>query len=451
MYSRQGGAFISIMGTTKLGKSTFVKEVMATAKFHVYIPGQNLVEGASALWPRLVAELGIPTSTTTGKVTGDKSKWSIFGRLGISTPVVKLGAGTTIGGERHTDNSQGSTFEMDAPKAVAEGFKAIAADARSKKESPPIIVIDDFHFILDPLKRRELILALRQITEEDATFILATLPGREDDEGFQNTNVGGRHYAVTVPVWDDEELREIATEGFKTLHVGASQETVDRLIRQSFGSPQLMQQHCLNLCVRVNKVEDSESGVGWLEEPDSWDKFFRWVKDPQSAGWLKRLGLGLTARRPRVANVTVPDGSVLDGYQAILWSLHALGAPKEISFAALRDQISSIPNVTTAEVNRLGMEGKARNMNVVAARDMTDALKSAPSRSTAANDDEDDGVTADTESDDNLFTNEEIRVANQIPQPVFEVVGEKAADMQIRILDPLLAYTLHWHPESFKQ
>lgn len=36
-----------------------------------------------------------------------------------------------------------------------------------------------------------------------------------------------------------------------------------------------------------------------------------------------------------------------------------------------------------------------------------------------------------------------------IPQPVFEVTGDKASDMKLIILDPLLAYTLSWHPEAF--
>lgn len=436
--AEQGGAFISVMGTTKLGKSTLVKSVMRSAAFHAYIPGQNLGAGAAGLWSRLASDLGIPASTTSGTVVGDKSKWGFFGRFGISVPGFSSGGGARIDGEHHVDKSNASTYEMDTPSAVAEAMALLCQDARSKGEQPPILVIDDFHFVTDPSVRRDLVLALRPMTDADVTVILATLPGREDDAGFENTNVGGRHYPVILPLWNEKELREIATTGFRALNLTAQSEVVDRLIGQSYGSPQIMQQLCLNLCRVTNGIKDDTSGVGMLDEPDDWSDFFRMVKDPQSASWLRKLGVGLTARRPRTSKAELPDGRSLDGYQLILWALHEMGSPSEASFAAVRSKIESLPAVKKLGINAFKLEQKAQSMNVVASREMTQALAALPAESAVSDED-----------DESLFTDDEVRVAKLIPQPVFEVVGDKAVDMQLRILDPLLAYTLNWHPEVF--
>lgn len=439
--AEQGGAFISVMGTTKLGKSTLAKSVMQNAEFHAYIPGQNLTEGASALWARLASDLGIPAATTTGKVIGNKAKWSFMARFGIKAPGISTETGLEIGGEHHSDKTSGSSFEMDTPSAVTEAMGILAEHARSLGGYPPIIVIDDFHFVVDVAKRRELILALRPVSELDVTVILATLPGREDDPGFHNTNVGGRHYPVTVPVWDDDELREIASTGFDALNVSTSADIVDGLIEQSHGSPQIMQQLCFNLCRLVNGVKDDAHPVTNLRAPSDWSEFYRSVKDPQSASWLEKLGLGLTERRPRKVKAELPDGSSFDGYQLILWALHQMGAPSEVTFLDLRNKIGELPSVSAIGVARFALEQKAKNMNVVASREMTQALTRHAEHSEAS---EDDGAL-----DAEVFTDEEVSLAALIPQPVLEVVGTSAANMKIRILDPLLAYTLNWHPESF--
>lgn len=442
--TEQGGAFISVMGTTKLGKSTLVKSVMKNADFNVYIPGQNLASGSGALWTRLASELGIPTSTTSGRVVGDKSKWGFMAKFGITFPGVASSAGAEAGGEHHVDQSSGSTYEMDTPSAVAEAMRLLAADAREKSGYPPIIVIDDFHFVIEVDKRRELILALRPLAESDVTVILATLPGREDDPGFDDTNVGGRHYPVTVPRWDVDELREIATTGFKTLNVTAAPDVVDSLIEQSNGSPQIMQQLCLNLCRTINKVKDDQSGIGMMDAPDDWTAFFRLIKDPHSTKWLRTLGLGLTQRKPRKVKGELPDGRLFDGYQLILWALHQMGAPSEVSFVDLRAKINELPSVAKIGVGRLALEQKAKNMNLLASREMMGALdKHAAETNTDAEADDEASVEA------SLFTEDDLRLATLIPQPVFEVTGVKASDMKVIILDPLLAYTLSWHPEAF--
>lgn len=440
MYAEQGGAFISILGTTKLGKSTLAKSVMKAAPFHTYIPGQNLAGGATDLWNRLAADLELPSSGTKGKVTGDKTKWGVFARLGLSAQLVSGTAGGSFDKERSVDESNNTHFDMDIPSAVAAAFATLAEQSREDGTYPPIIVIDDFHFILSPENRRELVLALRPITESGVTVILATLPGREADEGFNGTNVGGRHYVVKVPRWADSELSEIAHLGFDKLNVQATDDLISRMVSASHGSPQIMQQLCLNMCRMENAILDDNSGVEKLEEPNHWPDFFATIKDFQSVAWLQTLSLGLTARKPRKAKAKLRDGRVLDGYQLILWALHELGAPAEIAFSRVSSKIGEIESVKTRGLQSFALAQKAKNMNTLASRDMKDALLNPPNGG--------DFDLDDSAADVDLFTEDELRMAEHVPQPVFEVVGDNAANMRIRILDPQLAYTLNWHPSA---
>ncbi|GAB3123657.1 hypothetical protein GCM10027056_15980 [Glaciibacter psychrotolerans] len=439
--AEQGGAFIPVLGVTKLGKTTLVKGVMQRGA-HVYVPAQELTTGSSALWSRLATALEIPSSTTKGKVVGDKTKWGFFGKFGVTVPGFNAGAGSNVEGEHSLDKSTGANYEVELSTAVTEAMRLLAVAAEAKSDHPPVIVLDDFHFVTDTQTRRELLLALRPVMENDATLILASLPGREHDEAYDGTNLDGRLTPVMVPIWDREELREIATRGFATLKVTPQPGVVDKLIEQSYGSPQIMQQLCLNLC-RLNNVNDDESGVGVLDSPDDWPRFFRQIKDSQSVKWLGLLGLGLTQRGNPRNRVELDDGRSFDGYQLILWAIHELGSPNKVAFTIVANKIAELLGRPVADLGAYALEQKAKNMNVVATREMKDALAKHTASTAEPSDDELD-IELTT------FSADEIEMAELIPQPVFEVSGDKAADMTLRIMNPLLAYALTWHPESFE-
>lgn len=440
--AEQGGAFIPVLGVTKLGKTTLVKALMEKSA-SVYIPSQELTSGSSSLWSYLAAALEIPSSSTKGKVEGNKAKWGLFGKFGIKVPGLSTSSGAEIGGERSRDTSTGATYEVELSSAVTEAMRLLAENAVETESHPPTIVLDDFHFVTDSDKRREILLALRPVMEQGATLILASLPGREHDEAYRGTNLDGRLAHITVPTWDREELQQIATLGFEALNVSALSQTVELLIDHSYGSPQIMQQLCLNLC-RFNNVQDDKSEVDILSAPDDWTAFFRRVKDTQSVNWLNRLGFGLPERGQSRNRFTLKDGRNFDGYQLILWAIHELGSPSEVGLADVTDKIADLVGETPKTVlRRYSLEAKAKNMNVIASRDMESALKQA---SVKAPEDSTDDLDVEQET----FSAEEISVAELIPQPVFEASDDGPSGTMLRIMNPMLAYALAWHPESFE-
>jgi len=430
---RRGGYYIPVMGTTKLGKTTLVSGALKKLDYSIFLRGQSLTEGSESLWPRLAAELEIPVSKEKGTVSGDKSTWGFFGKFSAAlATLAKAEVGAQFGGEHMSQNSTSSSVLLDAESEV---IKALGLLTKSRMKVA--IAIDDFHFITDVEKRRSIVRALRPIAGAGVSVILITLPNRGTDPAFQGTNIGGRQESITVGTWDEADLKEIATLGFRALNVKASNGVIDRLVSESFGSPHIMQQLCLNLCEDINDVYEAappHSHVT-LHQPTTWDAFFKSVKDEDAASWLTTLGLGPKKKRDKRTKYEV-QGLRVDGYQLLLLAIKDLGVPTSIPFDDVKTKISEMLIFDATQVNKMNLEAKANNMHVLAHKEMDSKLTSFKA------------LEAQVEEDEDSYTEEEIDLAGDIPQPVFEFSKSTPIPM-LNVLDPLLAYTLKWHEDSF--
>lgn len=428
---RRGGFFVSVLGTTKLGKTTLVKSSLKQIDYSIFLSGTSLVEGPKTLWHRLASELGIPSSKETGTVSGDRSTWGFYSKFSAFFAGLGGEVGANVGGEHTEDKLNSSSVPLDAEGEVIRAFKKLIG---AKKKIA--IALDDFHFVTDVGTRRVLIQALRSLSLEGVTIVLITLPGRSSDPAFEGTQTGGRHKKVIVPEWSRGDLKKIATQGFDALNVTADEATVERLAAESFGSPQIMQQLCLDLCEDVNNIlhEVDAPEPSTLLPPPDWDAFFKGVEDTDSASVLSGLVLGPKKKRAARKKHSV-QGQELDGYQLFLLALRELDAPMSVPFQAVKAQVATILGLDATQINQLALEQKVRNMHVLAHKAMNDHLGSLQ-----ASDDLDVELEA--------FSDEELNLAGDIPQPVFEYTSSATTPM-VNILDPLLAYTLRWHEESF--
>ncbi|MBP2420730.1 hypothetical protein [Microbacterium imperiale] len=436
----RGGFFVSLLGTTKLGKTTLVKTFLAglpADSWSVYLPGQSLGSGADDLWLKLAQQLQIPTSKESGLASSDKTSWGFLTRLQLSW----LGAGAAVQSnatnEQQDSSSSVQKFNVDPSVAVTEAVGLLRANSRKV-----VIAIDDFHFVTDAAARRAIVLALRPLADLGCAVILSTIPGGELDPAFSTTNTGGRRKTVTVPRWGVEELEQIATQGLKALRLWASPDLITNLAEQSFGSPQIMQQLCLDLCEMENNIfhRDELEDVEEVCAPDDMDKFFRSLEDDEALGWLAKLSAGPDPRRKRGKKTyPIDPPTELDGYQLIMQSLHDFGSPHELPLAELKKHVGDRLQMEGKELGRLALELKARNLGLLASKDTTSALE-AQNRTVSED-------TPDDESDEEEFAFAELVAAEAIPQPVFELQGT-GIQASIRILDPLLSYMIKWHPEK---
>ena len=429
---RRGGFYIPVMGTTKLGKTTLVNSALKKIGYSIFLRGQSLAEGSDALWQKLAAELEIPVSKEKGTVAGDKSTWGFFTKFGTTLGLVKAEGGGQFGGEHSRQRSTTTSVTLDAESEVVKAFELLKAGGLNVA-----IAIDDFHFITDVEKRRSIIRALRPVTGAGVSVVLITLPNRATDPAFSDTNAGGRRAPIVVDTWDKRDLEKIATKGFEALNVVAQEHTIERLVSESFGSPQIMQQLCLDLCEDVNDVLETVPGNAPLElrDPADWGQFFKNVKDHDSAEWLMKLGLGPKKKREKRTKYEF-DGRKVDGYQLILLALRELGVPTSVAWSEVKQHLGKMLNFDANQIRYMALDGKVSNMHDLAHKVMDESLGSLRLLEESAEDHED------------LFTIHELELAGDIPQPVFEYT-KNAPNPQVNVLDPLLAYTLKWHEDSF--
>lgn len=437
MWVRRGGYFVSLLGNTKLGKTTLVKGFLGSqpdGSWTTYIPGQRLGGGAVDLWTKLAKELGIPTSRDTGMASSDKATWKFLARLRVGFAGNSVGGGSDLGGEHQNTNSSGQQFDIDPETAVTEALQLLKDEGRSV-----VIAIDDFHFVQSSEARRDIVIALRTLTDMGCSVILSTVNSAESDPAFSNTNTGGRRKIVRVPRWDFSELKLIATKGLTALKLWADPSLVAKLASQSFGSPQIMQQLCLDLCETVNGIVERDDNEDMIEVhgPSDEQVFFQSLTDEEAMNWLRKLSAGPNPRKKRKKRSHPgPPPRDLDGYQLIMQSLHELESPDEVAVSDLRTHVGTKLGISGTELTNLALELKARNLGLLASRDTDAALAALTSIEDAGEEDEEDVERS-------AFA--ELVAKEAIPQPVFEVRGEDA-QAAIHILDPLLSYMIRWHP-----
>lgn len=405
VFLRRGGKFISVVGPTKMGKTVLVEREALSA---VVIQGQS-IRHVNNLWSRLAAFFEVPVAATAGKVVSNKAKWGFFTKFGI--PGVT--AGGDIGGEHSVDKSKTYNTEVYADQVLPELVEKLRAAGQLVT-----IVLDDFHFIPEQT-RREVIQALKPLAHKGASVVIITLPHRRSEASRLVKDVGGRTETIEVEPWSEDDLALIAKKGFDELDVEDPERLGDLMAAESYGSPQIMQQFCLELCERVNGVERGDSAGTSLRAPDDWLAFWRLVRDEDSSDWLSKLDSGPKERGQSRKRHELKSGLQLDGYGVVLVALRALGPRLSISLDELNAEIAR--QLVSKKASALGVATKLGHMSTIAAK----SLDASPPEI----EDEDDEVQDP---------------ATGSPQPVFEYVAERE---EIHILEPYLAYTLKWHSD----
>ena len=88
--------------------------------------------------------------------------------------------------------------------------------------------------------------------------IIIAVPHRAYDALKVETEMTGRVTQLSIKLWELEELKQIAYSGFKELNVNSSDEIISMFAKESFGSPNLMQEFCLRLCKKNNIFETQD-------------------------------------------------------------------------------------------------------------------------------------------------------------------------------------------------
>lgn len=327
-YIDTGYRLISVTGPTKSGKTVLCTKLLPR-KNCVFLSG-GAISNENDFWESILNELDIEIddSISTGKSKTIEEGGEIEG--GIDVGIFRLGSKV---GDKET-NSEDST--RTSVKISSLKLKALNA----LQELNIALLIDDFHYIESNLQRI-IIRAVKQPIFNGLRVIILAVPHRAFDSLRVESEMTGRVVQLPITLWEEQELKDIATKGFKELNAYCNDNIIERLARESYGSPHLMQEFCLRLC-KINGIIETTLGKPVDIIDPNYNEFFSdIVSSISSKVAFERLAKGPRQRADRVQR-ELSSGETVDIYTATLHGIAETGPKTEISYEELRGSLKKV-------------------------------------------------------------------------------------------------------------
>ena len=326
-YLDEGHRILSLSGPTKSGKTVLIKAVVPSA---VWLYGGN-IRSIERFWGALADKTGAyPTETkerTGTEVNADQLTLS----AGVNT-VVRVGGDATQTHEQLEGKRQAFTRTRPDEDVALEKLM----------DRKPVVVIDDFHYMESKLQQA-IVRGLKSSVFEGLPVILASVPHRAFDAVRVEKEMTGRVEHVTIPFWSHDELEGIAHSGFQALNVDADRSDVAMLAEQSFGSPYLMQDFCLQLCKRNGVRETLDDPKDLQLHGPGWESFFKERASNASKAAFDLLAQGPRQRTDRkVRKLKGEGGYTTDIYGAVLRAIAATGPATALPMDQLRASLREV-------------------------------------------------------------------------------------------------------------
>jgi hypothetical protein len=315
---------LSLSGPTKCGKTVLVRRMVPQA---MLISGGD-IENVNDFWGAVVDKIGGYTevSKEIARAESESDSREVSGELGV--PFAKIGGG----GEHATSYGETETKRV----GKARPLHLVAQDAL-RANVDVVVFIDDFHYIPQAVQLA-IVRGLKALIFDGLRVIVASVPHRAYDAVRVENEMTGRVEHFSLPIWSDAELEKIAMSGFGVLNVTSANSVTKRLADESFGSPHLMQDFCLNLC-KENQVRETLPDQKELDTPD-WAPFFaaRATNASKAAFDMLAKGPPRTDRIPR----KLTNGETTDIYGAVLAAIADTGPATTLPYDRLRGSLRNV-------------------------------------------------------------------------------------------------------------
>lgn len=308
---------LSVSGPTKSGKTVLIKKLVQNP---VALSG-GAIDTADDFWSAVCDELEVFTDHSLSVAAGQADSLAVTGAVNSG-----FASGSATGTNDRTLDKGVTRSRASSPRSAAR---------QALKAADRIVFIDDFHYI-DTAQQLQIVRGLKDLIFDGLGVVVAAVPHRAYDVVRVEKEMTGRVTPLPVVPWEESDLKEIAVKGFEALGVTVSMPTITRLADESFGSPYLMQTHCLNLC-KANR----EDGVLRSTFTDPfWQSFFEQHASAtsKSAFDLLKAGPPRSNRNPR----TLASGVITDIYGAVLQAISATGPRTTLPYEDLRASLRDV-------------------------------------------------------------------------------------------------------------
>jgi hypothetical protein len=320
---RRQKPLLSVSGPTKSGKTVLLRKLIPGA---MWLSG-GAIDNVHDFWATVCDELEVFTEHV---ITASRTQSAGAEVTGAATAVV-----ASVSGTGRVDDA------LDKGISRARSADPRSAARKALRERRPVVIIDDFHYI-DSDQQLLIVRGLKDLIFDGLGVVVAAVPHRAYDVVRVEKEMTGRVEPLPVTQWQDDDLSLIAVQGFQALGVDVTRDIVARLVAESFGSPHLMQTHCLNLCFDnregrvLNKV---------IVEPE-WRGFFERQASATSKSAFDLLKTGPRTRTDRMVR-TLKSGIQTDIYGAVLAAVESTGPRTTLVYEEIR---ASLREVLTSEL-----------------------------------------------------------------------------------------------------
>ena len=355
-----GATVISLSGPSKSGKTVFIEKNIGKDRL-IQVTGTGITE-ANKLWDRVFAMIGTPIARRNSVTTAFEG--SFGGKIGGEAGVfVSANGEVSATGKWAKSNLEQTDTAIDYLQLL---IKELA-------NTGFVVFIDDFHYIPYPVQV-ELSNQIKEAIRHNVIFVVASVPYHSDDSIRANSDLRGRFVKIDFDYWKTDELIEIANRGFAALNVSASPAYVQALAGEAAGSPQLMQQLCLNTCFENDVREDKLTAKQIASDRDAIERVCnRTAANTDYSSTAAKMKDGPKTRGQGRIGYLVSDGAVLDVYPLILRAIAANPPKLTLRYPDLQKRIQVLcateqpsgSSVTGACSHIASIANESENRNVV--------------------------------------------------------------------------------------
>jgi hypothetical protein len=325
-YLDEKNRILCITGPTKSGKTVLVREVVPNA---LRISGGDLL-GVNDFWSDVVDLLGEYTDETGERTMIDTT----VSTAGVGAAVKPAG----IGVETEANRTTTSGTQQTRAKQRSRDARNVAKAALRKTDRP--VVIDDFHHV-EPNVQKQIIRGVKDLVFEGVMVILVAVPHRAADIVRAEPEMKHRVEHLRITPWTKQELEDIASQGFDALNIDCPSSLSKEMASESYGSPHLMQDFCLQICKANDLRETLPSRQPLLYQGDR-DGFFRFIAEQGGDDeTYRKLAQGPRHRTDRKRR-QLKDGRITDLYGVVLAAIAQTGPKTEIDWWEIKSALKSV-------------------------------------------------------------------------------------------------------------
>jgi hypothetical protein len=328
------GSCLVVYGPSKTGKTVLIERWLPE-DYAIWIKGDQIHE-VDDLYRHIIDRLDLFTEITVAESTTDTLGGEGGIELNVIPQVLRFKAGAS--------GSASSTNTFTA----ARNSLPVNVVKRELQAKPVPIVIDDFHFMPQPLR-----IAVAKAVKDLIRYthvVLIAIPHQAFEPVENQRDMDWRVVQLPVKPWEDDELLKIAQDGFPLLGIVDHSDTVGKtLAKVSRGAPFIMQALCLDYVVQVARLDRSASPAIDAPAPKDWAAFLRVIANRRKPGVFDALVKGKDPRGVERIPRILKDGRTTEIYGATLYTLSRMGAVRRVNkqeVAAAMDKL--VKNAPTA-------------------------------------------------------------------------------------------------------